>query len=124
MITNLVSRGSDGKAIFEVQTFGIKIGKPDSAIALADAAIFTTEINDRTGLILVSEETAVDTALFTLVSAADVPVTTKLAGVAAFTNTKDTAASINVYYDATADAIEVQNLTGAPINIKIGVVSL
>jgi len=100
--------------VAESEMIGIK-GELSSAVA--DTEIVTTSIEYKTGLIIVEDSTNNDSALFNVYNDGGTGTSAKVSGGTVFTATKDTAASINVFYDATAEAIQIQNLTGGAIDL-------
>lgn len=85
------------------------------SVIVADAGIFNTTIADFTGNLKVL--TSADSVNAGCSIAAGVQVIDAVTGSAEFSATKATATKVNVYVEA--GTIQVQNLTGADINLTI-----
>jgi len=108
---------TDGARATEVQSEMI-ISKGVTE-TLEDAGVLTTIIEELEALVFVVDSTNTKSSIFTIHNVSGTGTSTKLVGEAVFTATKDTASSVNVYYDATAGAVQIQNLTGGDADITV-----
>lgn len=106
---------STGKSLLVVEHEGLEV-KGDSYESVANSAVQATEF-DGVGNYIVEDTTNEDSGIVALINTAGTKTTTKLAGPTVITATKDTASSINVYFEN--DVINVQNLTGGAIDITV-----
>lgn len=113
MKSNSVARSGSGVSKAVIQHESIE-AQGVSITALIDTGTFDTEINDRSGLLIVRDDTATDSAIFAIVDTAGTLTTQLQVTNVNFTGTADNAGTVNVYF--VAGVIRVQNLSGQTIN--------
>jgi len=113
---NYIVKDQTGARELTDQVEGVSVLGAFSA-AVADAAIFTTNIEATAGLLIVKDETTTDTATFVIVDTAGTVLPQLIGTQANFTATADNAGTINVY--VVGGVIVVQNNSGGAIDIRV-----
>lgn len=113
---NAIQKGQEGNKVANLDAMGVEAGGFKNT--LADAGVADSGVDAVTGTFFVVDETNNDSATLSLFNDGGTLTLAKTVGATAITVTKDTASSVNVYFES--GTLQVQNLTGAEaiINVK------
>lgn len=110
------TKGQAGNQYSESENQAVKAAGYVS-LALANAAILATDIDEKTGLLIVEDSTNEHGAVISVHNNNGTAVLTKLAGNSDVSVAKDTAGDLNVYVEN--GVINAQNLTGGAIDLTL-----
>jgi len=113
---NYKTVGQVGDSVFDPGSEGVT-GKGSSSLALADAAVFTTAIDDNAGMLVVRDKTTTDSTVFLIVDTGGTVATQQLGTNANFNIAKDNAGTINVYVET--GVVKIQNNSGGVVDIGV-----
>lgn len=109
------NKGQAGNKYSESEQQAVKVAGYSET--LANAEVLTSDIDEKTGLLLVEDNTNDNGGVVSLHNNGGTATPTKQAGAAAITIAKDTASSVNVYVED--GVVKVQNLTGGAIDLTL-----